>query len=244
MRGALKITEYLKRAQGIIDRGIKSGHEANMLKHLGTLDVNKLVKSKKGLEKLKSDMKYIRQIPTIEKDNKNYERKVERQKLIKELKALQKEQIKEVKDEYGTRVFQTLKYDRTYKNLAVFENFGSFNKNTDDNGDIANAIHEMKTVKATTHARNLMGERVEDFFDDYFKELKYNYDDIEYIDELKDHFKDNLADYHDFVSYICNPSFKGDYDSNAGKVNGDDYQTEMEKRLHAAHDLMKTRAYK
>lgn len=244
MRGALKIAEYIKKGQAVIDRGIKSGHQANMLKHLGTLDVNKLVKSKAGLEKLKNDMKYIRQIPTIEKELEIYERKVERNKLIKELKALQKEQIKEVKDEYGVKVFQTLKYDRVYKDLAVFENFGSFNKKVDDNADISVAIHEMKMVSATTHARNLMGEKIEGFFDDYFRELTCNNKDIKYIDEMKEHFKDNLVDYHDFVRYICTDSFKRSYDSGEGKNDADGYEDEMRRRLHSAYDLMKSKKYK
>ena len=79
-----KLNSYRKSAQGIINRGLKSGHEQNMLKHLGTLDVNELVKSKKGLEKLKDKMKYIRQIPKIERDNKIYDAKVERNKLARE----------------------------------------------------------------------------------------------------------------------------------------------------------------
>ena len=51
----VKINEYIKKGQGVIDRGIKSGFEADMLKKWGTLDVNELVKSKAGLEKLKKE---------------------------------------------------------------------------------------------------------------------------------------------------------------------------------------------
>ena len=64
-----KIAEYQRKGQAIIKRGINAGHKDTMLEVLGTLDATELVKSKRGLEKLKQDMKYVRQLPKIREEN-------------------------------------------------------------------------------------------------------------------------------------------------------------------------------
>lgn len=236
-----KIKAYRKSAQGIINRGIKSGYEDLMIEKFGTLDVNVLIKSKKGLDKLKNEMKYIRQIPKIQRELKAYEEKVERKKLIKEAKQIAKEQLMEVRDTYGRKAVVNLQFDRTYRNLSVFEDFADKNNTSDD---IRLCIHEMKTVPAIVHAENLMSEQVESFFEEYFKELRLNAKDRPKIEQLKSHFKGNLVEYNDFVQYVTNPSFAKDYDSDSAKNDVQSYEEEMRDRLHRMCDLVKKGTYK
>lgn len=236
-----RLKEYRKKAQGIIDRGIKAGHEENMKKHLGSLDVNKLVKSKKGLEKLKNDMKYIRQIPQIEKDVEAYNRKVERNKLIKEANAISKAQINELRNTYGQRAISTMRRDRTYKKISLFVDYKD-KKNSAD--DLRQMIHEMKTVSGVTHYKSMMRVEIDDFFDDYFREVRLNDKYKGMLEDMKDHFAetDALSDFYDFCDYISSNDFKGKYYPDKSDV--DEYEAMMVDRLHRAMDAMINNTYK
>ena len=127
-----KINEYRRKAKDIIKNNIKKGHEENMLKRFGTLDVDVLIKSKAGFEKFKRDMKAVRQRPKVEREVREYYEKLEKKKLVKEAKEIAKEQLMEVRDTYGRKAVVNLQFDRTYRNLSVFEDFADKDNTSDD----------------------------------------------------------------------------------------------------------------
>ena len=236
-----KLKEYHKKAQAIINRGIKAGHEENMKKHLGSLDVNELVKSKKGLEKLKNDMKYIRQIPKIKKDVDAYNRKFERSKLVKEAFEISKAQVNELRNTYGQRAISTMRRDRTYKKISLF---GDYNDKRYSADDLRQMIHEMKTVSGVTHYKSMMRVEVDEFFDDYFREVRLNDKYKGMLEDMKNHFAetDALSDFYDFCDYISSNQFKGKYYPDRSDV--DEYEAMMIDRLHRAMDAMINNTYK
>ena len=233
-----KIDSYIKKGQAIIDRGINSGLKDVMIEKLGTLNASELIKSQIGLEKLKNKMKFIRELPSIREANLAYDTKVQRNKA----ERIAEEQLNKVKNEFGQDVLNRLVYDKDYSKLAVFEDFD--NKNLKLN-DLKALIDEMKRRPATEFAQDMMDEKINTFFEQYFKELRLNAKDRPKLSLLENHFKNNLKDFYDFVDYVCHPSFTKYYDSERGKY-GDlkEYENEMRDRLDRMVDLTKTKKYK
>lgn len=237
-----KIKQYQTNGKRIIKKGINDGYEADIIRVYGTTDVTEIVKSKRGLENLKQKMKAFREKAGVIKRNKEYDAKVERNKLVREAQKLVKGQAAELIRKYGKRSLIRLGNDKTYKNLPLFYNYKDSKKYGSD--DIRMAIHEMKQVSATTHYANMMSVEVDEFFDKYFRELTLTPKYSAMLNEMKDNFSQGqgLADYYDFVDYITNDSFKGEFYGDNMEV--DEYEKEMVNRLYKAYDAMVHRTYK
>lgn len=218
-----KLDTYRQSAKGIITRGVKAGHGDNMKRVLGTLDVNELVKSKQGLENLKRKMRHIRQIPTLIKDRERYENKRDKSKLVKEAKKISGEQVREVIDEYGHKVYCDMYYEGKMGNLPQFEDYNDMDVN-----ELRGCIDEMESVPLIVRADMLQIERIDGFFHNYFREIELNEIEGKQIEALKETFKGKLAEFNDFQEIVTGDKFKGhEYD----KSDADNYQDVMASRL-------------
>lgn len=221
-----KLSQYRRNSRAIIKRGINDGYENELLRMLGTLDINELVKSRKGHEKIKHTMKVIRERHGI---------------LIKEAEKLSDKQLGEIKDMYGQRAVNSLRRDRTYKKLSLFADYRDKKKHDID--ELRGMINEMKSVNGVTHYKNMMRVEIDDFFDDYFKEVRLNNKYQVMIKDMKDYFaeSDALSNFYDFCNFISSDKFKGNYYPDKSDV--DEYESMMIDRLHRAMDVMINNTY-
>lgn len=239
VKGTGKISGYRKKAQAIIDRGLKRGLQDEMIEVLGTLDVNDLVKSAIGLDKLKHKMKYVRQLPKIKKELEEYKERVEHKKAQQEAIRIMKEQFNEAKQKTSIEAVRKLINDSSYKNFAIFKDFDD-KKYTSN--DLKRFIKEMNDTRLVELVEIRTEKEIDGFFEKYFKELRLNAKDRPKIEDLKDFFRNKMCDFYDFVDYVTtNESFtKRFYD----KEDIQGYDDEMRDRLHRMLNLTKTKKYK
>lgn len=220
-----KLSQYRRNTKAIIKRAVESGYGKELMERLKTFDVNELVKSKKGHEKVKNTMQAIRERRNI---------------FEKEFEKVSNKQIDEIRKEYGQRGLNRMRRDKVYKKLSLFVDYKD--KKYDIN-ELRSMIQEMKNVNGLTHYKNMMSGEVNDFFDDYFKELKLNNSYKEMIQDMKEFFveSEGLANFYDFCDYISSDNFKGKYYPDKRDV--DDYEAMMIDRLHRAMDAMINNTY-
>lgn len=239
VKGTSKIANYRKKAQAIINRGLKRGLQDEMREVLGTLDVNDLVKSAIGLDKLKQKMKYVRQLPTIKKELEVYKEKVEHKKAQQEATKIMKEQFNEARQKTSVEAVRKLINDKSYKDIAILQDFND-KKYTSD--DLKKLIEKMKDTRLVEMVEIRIEGEIDDFVEKYFKELRLNAKDRAKLEELKEFFRNKMSDFYDFVDYVTtNESFtKRFYD----KEDIQGYEDEMRGRLHRMINLTKTKKYK
>lgn len=239
VKSTSKIAGYRKKAQAIIDRGLKRGLQDEMIEVLGTLDVNDLVKSAIGLDKLKHKMKYVRQLPKIKQELEVYKEKVEHKKALQEAVRIMKEQFNEAKQKTSTEAVRKLINDSEYKNIAILKDFDD-KKYTSK--DLKRFIKEMEDTRLVEMVEIRVEGEIDEFFEKYFKELRLNAKDKPKIEELKNFFRNKMSEFYDFVDYVTtNESFtKRFYD----KEDIQGYEEEMRDRLHRMINLTKTKKYK
>lgn len=221
-----KKSQYRRNSKAVIKRAISDGFENEIIKALGTLDVNELVKSKKGHEKVKQVIKEIRG---------------EKKSLVKEALKISDKQLDELRTTYGQRAINTMRRDRTYKGISLFGDFKSKKHSADD---VRMMIHEMKSVSGVTHYKTMMRAEIDDYFDDYFREVRLNAKYKHMLQDMKDYFADTdaLSDFFDFADYIGSAEFKGPYYPDKNDI--DEYESMMVDRLHRAMDAMINNTYK
>lgn len=221
-----KLSQHRRNSRAIIKRAINDGYGKELLRVLGTLDVNELVKSKRGHEKIKHTMKVIRERHGM---------------LIKEAEKLSNKQVDEIKKEYGQRAVNSLRRDRAYKKLPLFADYRDKKKHDID--DLRDMIHDMKNVSGVTHYKSMMRVEIDDFFDDYFREVRLNSKYQAMIKDMKDHFAESnaLSNFYDFCDFITSDNFKGNYYPDKSDV--DEYESMMIDRLHRAMDDMVNNTY-
>ena len=248
-----KIAEYQRKGQAIIKRGINAGHKDTMLEVLGTLDATELVKSKRGLEKLKQDMKYVRQLPKIREENAKRDADFQNKRLVKEAEQLIAQQATEVINKYGEKVLQALNDSKKYGKLGAFKDMDELTSQKKSssqavekmNKDLKDIINELERKSLKDCAEDMLVNDIKTFFNDYFKSIKLKYQDREKIDILIERFKNNLADYNDFVEYVTDLSWTDDYESEREKYyNPLGFVEEMRDRLDRMVELSKTGEYR
>ena len=248
------IKDYQTKGQRSINTAIKNGYGDAILAKYGTTDAKEIVKSKKGLDNLRRNLKVIKERPKIEQEVKDIdERRAqklferdEREYIITKINDTIASQSKELKNMYGVKSLKNLRYDRDYRHLPHFINYNNVKRMTRKwtNEDLWDMYNRIDSSTLKMNYQNMMRSEIDEFFNSYFKEVKFHNSCQKKIAEMKAHFSTakGLCDYYDFVDYICADSFKGEYYGE--KMEVDEYEKEMVDRCNRAYDLMKTGHYK
>ena len=174
-------------------------------------------------------------------------------KLVKEAEQLITQQATEVIDQYGEKVLQALNDSKKYGKLGAFKDMDELTSQKKSssqavekmNKDLKDIINELERKSLKDCAEDMLVNDIKTFFNDYFKSIKLKYQDREKIDILIEKFKNNLADYNDFLEYVTDLSWTDDYESEREKYyNPLGFVEEMRDRLDRMVELSKTGEYR
>lgn len=243
-----KQQQYEKQINQMIDRYKASGHAMSSL--------NKMMKGKTVKD-------YSRNINTFNEFKKVIKRARERKSILEESRAItnrmreervtrttggklgelyrlasktSKEMAKEVQPVVGRKSLTRFK-TQLREHFPQFIDFTTI-KSEDRMTEL---IYEMHSTPILEKAKELTRDEIINFLNKYFVEIELDMGVQDRLEKIADHFGGDYAKMTQFMNYVSQPQFTGEYDSDSMRDDIEGYHQEMLNRLGKMESLLQTK---
>lgn len=242
-----KQKQYLKQIQQMITRYKKSGHAVASL--------NKMMKGKtpedfarniNTFTEFKKVIKRARERKSILEESRAITNRIRQERLTKttggrlgELYRLaqqtSKQMVKQAETQVGRKSlirFKTQFRDR-------FPQFTDWTKIKSEDR-MMELIYEMHATPIEERGKEITREELDEFLHKYFTEITELYGVEDRLDRIIEHFGGDYNKMTQFLNYVSQPQFTGEYDSESGKDDPEGYFQEMKNRLSKMESVLMT----
>ncbi len=242
-----KQKQYLKQIEQMIKRYEKSGHALSSLnKMMKGKTVEQFSRNINTFNEFKKIIKRARERKSILEESRAITNRIRKDRLTRttggrlgELYRLaqqtSKQMIKEAESLVGRKSlirFKTQFRDR-------FPQFKDWTKIKSEDR-MMELIYEMHNTPIEQIGKEITREQMDDFLHKYFTEITETYGVEERLDKIIEHFGGDYNKMTQFLNYITQPQFTGEYDSESGKDDPEGYNQEMMNRLEKIESLLVT----